>query len=249
VGDVPALLDCSRIEDNVKHVLGYAAKIIFYLFCVAVLGWTGSLTISFVSRVLPGSQLEPYLALAVFDGGAITWLMVFLWHARGLGQRAVAILMLVLDLIGVALMTIAELFLGGQTFTEAPAGLGMIAVWAIGIWTFANLAAAYAFHVLDPAAHEEITIGVAKDKVRQSGLRQLEQNLDVLGAELAAELGEDLKRKALREMGLRDRPVLLPAREPVMLDMPAVRSNGKVKRVEIEEPESKNGMGPGGYAG
>jgi apolipoprotein N-acyltransferase len=233
-----------------KHVMGYAAKIVFYVFCLVVLGWTATLTASFVQRVLPDSQVEPYLALAVFDGGAIAWLMTFLWGARGLGQRAVSILMLVLDLCGVALMTIAELFLGGQTFTEAPAGLGTLAVWAIGIWTFMNLAAAYAYHVLDPKAHEEITIGVAQDKVRESGIRQLEANLDALGAELAAEIGEELKVKALRQLGLRDRPV--PAamlREPApVLDMRPAGSNGKYRRVEMEGLE-KNGLGPGGLTG
>jgi hypothetical protein len=223
-----------------KHVLGYAARIIFYVFCVVVLGWTATLTVSFVSRVLPESQVEPYLALAVFDGGAIAWLLVFLAYAKGLGQRAISILMLVLDLCGVALMTIAELFLGGQTFTEAPAGLGTIAVWCIGIWTFINLASAYAFHILDPESHQQITIGVAQDKVRESGLRQLEQNLEVLGAELAAELGESMKAKALRDMGLRDRPVPILADRAPLLEYYSRDKKGEAGQV------SKNGSGPGG---
>lgn len=185
-----------------KHVLGYAAKVVFYLFCLAVLGWTATLTISFVSKVLPGSQVEPYLALAVFDGGAITWCLVFLFYAKGLGQRAIGLICMILDLCGVALMTVAELLLGGQTFTTPPADLGTAAVWTIGLVTFANLAAAYAFHVLDPGAMRDIQTGVAKDKVEAKGLKYLEDNMDKLGEQLGAEMGAAYVAAAVRDMGL-----------------------------------------------
>jgi len=208
-----------------KHVIGFASKIVFYVFLVLVGFWTCSLTVSFVGRVLPGGQVEPYLALAVFDGGALTWLLVFLGHAKGLGQRAIALLMLVMDLLGVGVMCIAELFLGGQNFTTAPENLGMIAVWVIGIWTFVNLAAGYAIHVLSPSAHEEITKGVALDRVRESGLRQLEAKLEVLGAELADEMGSDLLQEALRDLGLRQRgPRQLPSGQGEVIDAPVMVS-------------------------
>jgi hypothetical protein len=221
-----------------KYISGFASKVGFYLFCAVVFAWTASLTVSFVGQVMPGSAIAPFFALGVFDGGALVWLVVMLSLAQGVGQRTVALLMMVFDLLGVALMSVSELFLGGQTFAVAPANLGEIAVWAIGLWTFANLASAFLYHVLDPKMQEQITIGVAKDKITTAGLKELEKDLDVLGPELGRELGTRLKAQILLEMGLDEKPVaqLLP-----VVDM--ARQNGKYKRVEIgeENQNSKNG--------
>jgi hypothetical protein len=204
------------------HVLGYAAKIIFYLFVIVIAFWTCSLTVAFVSRVLPGDPIKPYLALAIFDGGALAWLLVFLRYSKGLGQRAVSLLMMIMDLAGVGIMAVAELFLGGQTFAEVPDGLGNIAVWSIGIWTVANLFASYAFHVFDPKSHEVITIGVAQDRVTAAGLKALESKLEVLGEELGEEIGDRLKGQTLRELGLQDRPARLQSgRRADVVDVPA----------------------------
>jgi hypothetical protein len=209
--------------EKVKHVLGYVAKIAFYMLCAALITWTASLTVSFVSRILPQAQVEPYLALAVFDGGALVWLLVFLYHAEGLGQRAISLLMLVADLLGVALMTVSELMLGGQTFTTPPANLGTIAVWGIGLMTFANVAAAYAFHVVDPTSMEMITAGVAKDRVKARGMKYLEEHLDQLGESLGAEMGRALVEQSVRDLGLH-----LPAGE--VIDVVAKDTEPKEKR-------------------
>lgn len=195
-----------------KHVLGFVARILFYIFCAVVLVWTGSLTVKFVSTVLPGSTVEPFLALGIFDGGALVWLLVFLYGSKGLGQRAVSLLMLVLDLIGVGVMTIAALFLGGQTYTVPLENLGEIAVWVLAGWTFMNLAAAYAFHLLAPGAQHEITMGVAQDKVKAQALSQMEHKMDEISAQVAEELSAELLAGALRDLGARARmPAALPA--------------------------------------
>ena len=60
--------------------------------------------------------------------------------------------MCIRDRIGVGLMTIAEIVLGGQTFAEVPAMLGTAAIWAVGIWTFVNVAGIVAFHLSSPDA-------------------------------------------------------------------------------------------------
>ena len=75
-------------------------KIVFYLFVLAVAAWTASLTLSEMKAILPNDPLTPYFALALFDGGALAWLMAWLGHARGLMQRSISVIMLVLDLSG-----------------------------------------------------------------------------------------------------------------------------------------------------
>lgn len=187
-----------------KSVLKVVSKILFYVFCVAIFGWTASLTLDFVGSVLPNDTIQQYMALAVFDGGAITWLLVFLFKSEGLAQRAISLIMTIADLIGIGVMTVAALFLSGQQYTNVPASLGEIALWTIAIATFANVAAAYAFHISSPDAHEEITRGVAADKVKDAALKYLESSLGEIGAQVGAELGEVLKAEALRSLGVKD---------------------------------------------
>jgi len=187
-----------------KSVLATVTKFLFYVFCIVIFGWTASLTLDFVSTVLPNDTIQQYAALAVFDAGALIWLLVFLFKAQGLGQRAISLIMTIADLIGVGVMTIAALFLSGQQYTQVPASLGEIALWTIAISTFANVAMAYAFHITEPSASEEITRGVAADKVKAQALKYLETSLDEIGAQVGAELGETLKAEALRSLGVRD---------------------------------------------
>ncbi len=101
--------------------------------------------------VLPTSfWVVPYLGLVVFDGGMIGWMFVYLYLAEGAMQRAIALGLTIFNLIGVGLMTIAEIVLGGQTFTAAPEMLGTVAIWGVGIWTFVNVAGIVAFHLRRP---------------------------------------------------------------------------------------------------
>ena len=61
-----------------KKLYATIGKIIFYLFVVAVFAWTASLTLGEMKQILPNDPITPYFALALFDIGAIAWLMA--WH-------------------------------------------------------------------------------------------------------------------------------------------------------------------------
>lgn len=232
-----------------KNVLKYLSKILFYIFCLVVLGWTASLTLQFVSTVLPGSTVEPFLALGIFDGGALVWLVMFLYGSTGLGQRAVSILLLALDLAGVAVMTIAALFLGGQTYTVPITNLGEIAVWVIAIWTFLNLAAAYAYHLLAPGTAHEITMGVAQDKVKAEALKHLERGMDEISSQVAAEMAESLLADALRDLGVAPRPrKSLPAITPIPTRKPEAEQEPiNLVPHPIVTPVHNNGNGKAAY--
>ena len=94
------------------------AKFLFYGVAIILLVWTSSLTYSFLSMALPGMfWAAPLLGLVVFDAGMIAWMFVFLSHAEGAIQRAVAIILTLWNFLGVGLMTIAEILLSGQTMT------------------------------------------------------------------------------------------------------------------------------------
>ena len=168
-----------------RDVVKVASKILFYALALAVLGWTASLTIALVSRLLPGDVMTPFFALALFDGGALAWALTFLFQAQGLPQRAISLLAMVLDIVGVIMMSIGEIFLGGQQLTAIPDGLGTLVVWVVGIWTALNLIAIYSFHIADPAEMAEIRIRSMQDKIQDEALNQAESMAHINAQQLA----------------------------------------------------------------
>lgn len=168
-------------------------KFVFYAVAIVLLLWTASLTVAFVSTALPSMPwYVPYFALVVFDIGMIAWLYVFLKHAQGTIQRAVALAACVFDFIGVGLLVLAEILLGGQTLTATPEGLGTWAIWGIGIWTIANVAAVILFHIGDPEAQKQMSIQNEKDAIWRGALEQLAARRKEHSARLTAELGDRL---------------------------------------------------------
>jgi hypothetical protein len=173
-----------------RDVVKVCSKILFYALAAAIFAWTCSLTIALVSRLLPGDAITPFFALAIFDIGALAWALVFLFQAAGLPQRAISLLAMVLDIAGVILMSIGELFLGGQQLTAIPEGLGTIVVWAVGLWTAANLVAIYAYHIADPDEMAEIRIRSMQDKIQDEALNQVEAQAHVEAQMLAAQIAK-----------------------------------------------------------
>lgn len=178
------------------------SKIIFGLISVVILLWTGYLTTSFLSMVLPASfWVVPYLGLVVFDGGMIGWMFVYLYLAEGSMQRAIALGLTVFNLIGVGLMTIAEIVLGGQTFTAAPEMLGTVAIWGVGIWTFVNVAGIVAFHLSSPDARIAAAIQEEKDAVVEDALTDLRNRRQDNAKQLSGILGGGMFKALVTELG------------------------------------------------
>jgi hypothetical protein len=176
--------------------------IVFGLISVVILLWTGYLTTSFLSMVLPSSfWVVPYLGLVVFDGGMIGWMFVYLYLAEGSMQRAIALGLTVFNLIGVGLMTIAEIVLGGQTLAAVPDMLGTVAIWAVGIWTFVNVAGIVAFHLSSPDARIAAAIQEEKDAVVNEALTDLSNRRTDNAKLLAAQLGGGMFKTLVTELG------------------------------------------------
>lgn len=174
------------------------AKIAFYFVAIVLIVWTSTLTYSFVSQALPGANwFVPLFALVVFDMGMVAWLIVFIDHAAGNLQRAIAIVTCVFDLIGVGLMAFAEILLGGQTLAAAPANMGEYAIWGIGVWTVVNVAAVIIFHLSDPEARKRMALQGEKDAVFEEALAKLStyraKQSGQLSDQLATAMMEQLK--------------------------------------------------------
>lgn len=169
------------------------ARFAFYGVALVLVAWTASLTYTFIANALPGmAWWVPIFGLIVFDAGMLAWLIVFLHYAEGAGQRAVAIGLTLLDLIGVGLMVISEILLGGQTWAVAPEMLGELAIWGIGVWTVLNVAGVIGFHLLSPEARVSMALQAERDAVFDAALGQLRQKRQKHGATLADQLSDDM---------------------------------------------------------
>src|SRR5690606_28058241 len=98
---------------------------------------------------------------------------VFLDYAQGSGQRAVALIMCLVDFLGVGLMVLSEILLGGQTMVTAPQNLGEYAIWGIAIWTVVNVGAIIAFHLLEPGVRRTMALRTEMDLVFDEALKKL----------------------------------------------------------------------------
>lgn len=229
------------------------ARYLFYGVVITLFAWTASLTVSFLQSVLPNSfWAVPYLGLVIFDGGLIAWMFVFLSHAEGAIQRSTALILTVFNMLGVGLMVIAEILLDGQSLTAAPESLGTVAVWAVGIWTIANVAGVVLFHLGDNNARREMAMQSERDAVFDAALKNLSQQRASIQEELARQLGtamlDDLVREVRSDANRDGTPDILqrgaqsgkhnaPRHEPVQ--PPAAVGQGG----------SANGRGPGGNSG
>lgn len=188
-----------------KKVFYVIAKMFFIVFIVSVFLWTASLTLAEVQDILPNDPITPYFALFLFDGGALAWLGAWLFHARGIYQRAIGLTMMAIDLLGVVLLSAGRLLLGGQTLTEAPERLGVVVIYGVVIATLLNLASIYLFHTTDPDTIEEIETAILEDTLRDEAINQakasIESEAQALGAILAARATGRLKYRLRLPMG------------------------------------------------
>ena len=200
------------------------ARGLFYGVATVLILWTASLTYTFVKTALPQVHwVVPLFALVVFDVGMLAWLKVFLDYAQGSGQRAVALIMCLVDFLGVGLMVLSEILLGGQTMVTAPENLGEYAIWGIAIWTVVNVGAIIAFHLLEPGVRRTMALRTEMDLVFDEALKKLPTKRAAVSGQLSDQLSDGMLAQLVSELATKTTPATLPAPQ---------NSNGKVVSME-----------------
>lgn len=195
------------MEEHGRKGIGWVIAVIFFTaLAVTVTTWTASLTVDFVGSVLPELPMAPWLALAVFDAGMWIWALVFIYMAAGIWQKGIAIVMSVFCIIGVGVMSLSELFLGGQNYTLAPEGLGTISVWVIGVWTFISVAAICAFHLADPETQRKMAVREEQDETIKAGLAEYRSQMGRNRQKLASAFGEEMYSRAVNMLSVTKTP-------------------------------------------
>lgn len=196
-----------------KPLLKPFAKVLFYALAAALFIWTGRLTYDLATALLPDMAFAGLFALVLFDFGCIAWLWVFVHYAQGTGQRVTAIILTLLDLIGIGGVSLVELYMGGQSFIEVPPAIPTLAVWVVVIWTFFNIAAVVIFHLASPEAVAEMAMQSERDKLRQESLKLLSEKMNEVAESISHDLAEVLKEQTLE--GLVGRNGANPTKEKI----------------------------------
>jgi hypothetical protein len=182
-------------------------------------------TFHLLSATLPaGQEILAAVALLGFDLGLVAWLIVFLKGAEGGMQRAIAALMIVIDLIAVV-----SGFLGDTLLVSGDSGLlqamdmgsrqTIVMVTALAI--AANIAAVIFFHMASPENLRRMTEEAARDKIQSQALSAISQQANLLAEELAPVIAADWVRNMRADFSaaLIDRQDVkqLPAAQPAQL--------------------------------
>lgn len=162
------------------------------VFFISVVLWTASLTLEVMSYVLPNNPVVKYFALAIYDIGALVWLGLYTYQAKGTPQRGISLLLFMVDFAGVVLMTAGGVYLGGQTLASVPVWMGGAIVNAVIFSTLANVGGAYYYHLSNPGTREAIQAQELEDHLTAEAMRQARANVQ----REARQLGAIMARRA-----------------------------------------------------
>ena len=156
---------------------------------LALMIYTAMRGLDFIMQTLPADkQILAYFALAATEGGVLFFLGYYLYGADGSMQRAISIIMLVIDFLGsIALFTADTLLRAGENgIIKTLAADEMISViYAMSGLIALNVAASIGLHLADPEALKRSIAADVKDKVQAEAMRQLTEQSASMAAELA----------------------------------------------------------------
>ena len=143
---------------------------------------------------LPGNQqVIGFLGLAATSGGMIAWLMLFMHHADGIGQKITAGLMVFIDMAGeIGLFTMDTLYRSGQSgmITSLTQDEIQTVIIGLSILIATNIVATVAYHLLDNTNLRNMREGLVRNHLEAKALDAIELRGEQLAHELAPKLAE-----------------------------------------------------------
>lgn len=171
---------------------------------VLLLVYSASRSLDFITLTLPADrQILAYFGLAALDGGLVCWLLAYLYGCKGGWQQAVALLMVIIDLVGaVAMFTLDTLYNTGKAGMTAQLGPQEIqtAVLALSGVVALNIASTIAHHLLDPDKLREHAEQEAFSRVEEKALQQITKDAESLAAPTCPDHDERLDRQRTKPL-------------------------------------------------
>lgn len=198
------------------------ARGVFYALALGVWIWMMTNTLGITQMIFPADgeflgAMLPYMALVMFDVGAVAWLLVFLRHSEGVAQRSIAVIVSFISLLGAIFLSIAHLYLGGQTLASIPSEMGTWVLWAIGGMTLVHGIAIWASHIVNPDEMREIKTQSMLDNAKELALTRTEallnQRLDGIAEAMSHEYANNIETELRRQAGV---AITQPAAPPLI---------------------------------
>jgi len=166
----------------------FIAEIGKYALGVLLMGWTFVHTLDILQKTNPSpdNNFLPWYGGIVFEGGALTWYLLFRKKSSGIGQHAVALLAFVADLLLVFTAFALDNLLSP---TEIAYGRS-IAKYTVIIATIVNVSAFFAFEILQPEIWEELMRNLHVADIISKGLEKAQMKLETQSDQVAEELSE-----------------------------------------------------------
>jgi hypothetical protein len=172
-----------------KDIFTTIGRILGLAFAALVIGYTAWLTWLLAQRLIPDNIILQFMTIALFDGGAITWFVMFITQAKATLQWAIAGIGFLVGLVGAIIMAAGELIMGQSlVILDDPTKLGWILVTTVVVAAAFHATLIYLFHFSDPATRNRIENAQEVSKSIEQAYRdaraEISRNSDVLTARL-----------------------------------------------------------------
>lgn len=175
-----------------KALLKFVAIVAFFVIGAGLLTYSAARSLDFVQSTLSAKdQTLGFFALLATSGGMIGWLLVFLYRADGILQRGTALLMVLIDFAGEAvLFTMDTLYRSGENGLVGQMTQGEIRTVILGMSVVIalNIFATIVFELGRMDVLKEIAEGAARDLVMFKALAQIEKDSAALADEMMGEI-------------------------------------------------------------
>ena len=224
-------------------------KIAFYVLLLGLFAYAASRSLDFIQSTLPPNQkVIGFLGLFATEGGSIIWLVVFLKEASGLPQKAISVLIAIVDMLGsIGLFTFDTLYRSGENGAIAaltPDDIRNVILGLSGLIGL-NLISAFAFHVMNPENMRKMREDSAHDAVQTSLLKQIEDEAEHMAQQMTPLLFAQWQEKFMQPFNHID--VLGLGRfeqhgKPIAID-PALRDNHNATEEKPSSGDPFRGQG------
>jgi len=187
-----------------KDISNTIASFAFYLFVVVVAGWmvTNNYDMLYIAS---GSDMMSLLGTALFEGGAVVWLLFFLYRAQGENQRGIALLGSALDLLlGIASVGIHLSMRVDKAWTAWVVTIILLA-------TIVNAILLWAAHIADPKNIEAMQAQSHKDKTMKLAYKIAEDKRGETAAEIADAIADKFVTDAHNSLLLQHKATVKPS--------------------------------------
>jgi len=130
------------------------------------------------------AQVLAYIGLAGLDGGLIAWTIFRLKSARGEAQNAISLLMVIIQLAGVAITSIGDSLMR-TAGAVMPEYVLLAVTWGVPAIIAVNIVAYTAVHLTDPGAAIERARREMEDEIKRQTADQIRSNASTLAGTIA----------------------------------------------------------------